>query len=253
MLGYPLEISVRRKLKYKCEFEVAVILAFPVRDEPTEERRSPHDAGAEAFVVKAVELPRVVHALPGRIRLHLPAWDGADRAPIERGLLRLDGVRSARANVTTRNVVVHFDAAAIDEAALIRAAALLALHPDPGGEDATARERSEVAVLRLPVPASDAAGVESPGGVAPFRAAEDRAREPASLLAWLWERVRDLFRRAGAVLVRIVSSGPELLPHLPKLVLVIGSLATASGPLSLAMAGADAIHLASSLHAALAT
>src|SRR3954465_6364814 len=53
--------------------------------------------------------PRIVHALPGRVRVHLPDWDGRGQRTLEARLRGLRGVLSARANALTRNVLVRFD------------------------------------------------------------------------------------------------------------------------------------------------
>jgi hypothetical protein len=64
--------------------------------------------------------PRVVHALPGRARVHVPAWSGAAPAALEARLARSRGVRQARANRRTRNVLVEYDPERLDEAAVLR-------------------------------------------------------------------------------------------------------------------------------------
>ncbi|HYW09107.1 MAG TPA: HAD-IC family P-type ATPase [Longimicrobium sp.] len=63
--------------------------------------------------------PRVVRALPGRIRIHLPAWRGENGSALEAYLRQLDGVRRVRTNPLTRNVLVEFDAAITDESRLL--------------------------------------------------------------------------------------------------------------------------------------
>src|SRR4051812_26252378 len=64
--------------------------------------------------------PRVVHALPGRARIHVPAWSGAAPAALEARLARRRGVRPARAGSHTRNVLVEYDRDRLGEAAVIR-------------------------------------------------------------------------------------------------------------------------------------
>ena len=70
----------------------------------------------------AVETPRLVHALPGRARMHLPGWSGSGPRDIEVQLRRAHGVRSAHANPLTRNVLVRYDPAATDEAVILATA-----------------------------------------------------------------------------------------------------------------------------------
>lgn len=62
---------------------------------------------------------RVRHSLSGRLRAHVPHVRGIDRQAVERRVGRLPGVRSARANAVTGNVLVHFDPLATDEDALL--------------------------------------------------------------------------------------------------------------------------------------
>src|SRR5687768_16445261 len=74
------------------------------------------------------EEPRLIHGLPGRLRLHLPGWSGQGPRNIETQLRQLQGVRSAQANPLTRNVLIHYDMAAIDEHAIL--ASVRTLGPD---------------------------------------------------------------------------------------------------------------------------
>jgi hypothetical protein len=63
--------------------------------------------------------PRVRHALRGRLRVYVPGLSESRRQTIERRLARLPGVRSARANPLTGNVLVHFDPATTAEEVLL--------------------------------------------------------------------------------------------------------------------------------------
>ena len=65
---------------------------------------------------------RLVHAVPGRVRLHLPGSSGQGLRHAEVQLRQMPGVRSARANPLTGNVLVYFDPAATHEQAVRRAA-----------------------------------------------------------------------------------------------------------------------------------
>jgi cation-transporting ATPase I len=56
--------------------------------------------------------PRIIHSLPGRIRVHLPEWDGGGESWVERQVRELPGVRSAQASRLTGNVLIHFDPSA---------------------------------------------------------------------------------------------------------------------------------------------
>ena len=59
--------------------------------------------------VAVAEAPRVVHALPGRVRVHLPDWEGQGQRGLEGCLRRMRGVSDVRSSPLTRNVLVHFD------------------------------------------------------------------------------------------------------------------------------------------------
>ncbi|CAA9443468.1 MAG: FUPA24 P-type ATPase [uncultured Rubrobacteraceae bacterium] len=65
--------------------------------------------------------PRVVHAIPGRMRVHLPGWEGRGPRGLEARLRRVQGVSSARANPLTGNVLIRFDPAATDDEDVLRA------------------------------------------------------------------------------------------------------------------------------------
>src|SRR5919112_760670 len=61
------------------------------------------------------EEARIVHALPGRVRVHLPGWNGGGQRGLESRLRQVRGVHSAQASSLTRNVLVRFDPEATDE------------------------------------------------------------------------------------------------------------------------------------------
>ncbi len=65
--------------------------------------------------------PTLLHALPGRVRVHVP--DLTDAAPwrLEGRLRRLPGVRGAQANPLTGNVLVRFDPALTDKERVLAA------------------------------------------------------------------------------------------------------------------------------------
>jgi hypothetical protein len=63
--------------------------------------------------VAVTATPRVVHSLPGRLRIHAPEWARAE-AEAQARLRALDGVDAVRASAATGNVLVHFDAQRLD-------------------------------------------------------------------------------------------------------------------------------------------
>jgi hypothetical protein len=54
------------------------------------------------------EQSRVLSQTPGRVRIHLPCWDG-DASVLERHLRQVHGVESVQANRLTSNVLIRFD------------------------------------------------------------------------------------------------------------------------------------------------
>lgn len=63
---------------------------------------------------------RVLSAIPGRVRVHLPGWKGNDRERLESQLLRVEGVESVQPNPRTENVLIHFDRRMTEENRLLR-------------------------------------------------------------------------------------------------------------------------------------
>jgi hypothetical protein len=113
---------------------------------------SPHGTSRRQWV--PVEEPRVVHALPGRLRVHLPGWTGDGTETIERKLAQAPGVTRVRANMATGNVLILFDPAATDEQTLLALLRLLLmvgaaapLEGAPVREVATLRSHARRAVL----------------------------------------------------------------------------------------------------------
>lgn len=64
---------------------------------------------------------RLVHAVPGRVRVHLSGWSGWGQHHIEAQLRRAPGVRSAQVNPLTGNALIHFEPGTTDEQAILRA------------------------------------------------------------------------------------------------------------------------------------
>ena len=81
----------------------------------------------------ALEEPRLVHALPGRMRVHLAGWPRAGQCAVEARLRQVPGVHSVQANPLTGNVLIHFDPATTDERTLL--AVVQRLKPDSINRD----------------------------------------------------------------------------------------------------------------------
>jgi hypothetical protein len=65
--------------------------------------------------------PRVLHTLPGRLRVHLPGSSRQGRNHLESRLRQVRGIHSARASTLTDNVLIHFDPATTNPATLLSA------------------------------------------------------------------------------------------------------------------------------------
>src|SRR5262245_10203789 len=52
---------------------------------------------------------QILHALPGRLRVHLSEWTGRGARQIEKRLRRVPGVQRAEANPATKNVLIVSD------------------------------------------------------------------------------------------------------------------------------------------------
>lgn len=59
--------------------------------------------------------PRIVHSLPGRVRIHAPGIGDVGAASVVDAIARVDGIRRARASALTGNVLVEFDQERLDE------------------------------------------------------------------------------------------------------------------------------------------
>jgi len=65
--------------------------------------------------IAVAEGPRVLHTLPGRIRVHLPEWSGQGKRTIEATLRQVQGVQSVQTNALTGNILIYFDPLVTDE------------------------------------------------------------------------------------------------------------------------------------------
>ena len=75
-----------------------------------------------------IEEPRLLHALPGRMRVHLAGWPREGHCAVEARLRQVPGVHGVQANPLTGNVLIHFDPTATDEQTLL--AVVRTLKPD---------------------------------------------------------------------------------------------------------------------------
>src|SRR5947209_657072 len=82
--------------------------------------------------VTAPAEPVVLHALPGRMRVHLPGGRGQRQRELESQLRAIEGVRRAQANTLTGNVLIQFDPLQTDGTRLLLALGRIQLHPVVG-------------------------------------------------------------------------------------------------------------------------
>ena len=161
--------------------------------------------------------PRLVHALPGRIRVHLTGWPREGHGAVEARLRQVPGVHSAQANPLTGNVLIHFDPTATDEQTLL--AVVQTLKP-------VSISRGEILPSSPGVPQQQRCSKSAPG--AKLRLAGDpHAAGRASIPHNGWPRLLSL----------------ELVDLILKGVGVAVSLIRAESPLGLILIGADVVRL----------
>ena len=69
--------------------------------------------------VSGAEVPCVLHALPGRVRVHVPGWSGQGKRNVETVLRDVQGVQSAHTNAITGNILIYFDPLVTNEQAIL--------------------------------------------------------------------------------------------------------------------------------------
>jgi cation-transporting ATPase I len=67
------------------------------------------------------EEPRLLHALPGRLRVHVPGLTKPEQGKLEIRLRQLRGVQSIQANAVTGNALILFDLAVTDQETVLAA------------------------------------------------------------------------------------------------------------------------------------
>src|SRR5437588_841276 len=71
---------------------------------------------------------RVLHTIPGRLRVHMPEWEGKGKRGIETELRQLQGVQSVQANALTCNVLVQYDPTLTNEQTILATVSTLELN-----------------------------------------------------------------------------------------------------------------------------
>lgn len=80
--------------------------------------------------VVVAEEPRVLHTTPGRMRVHIPNWEGQGKRDIEAQVRQLPGVQRVQANSLTGNLLILFDSSVTDEPTILEKVRTLDTHLD---------------------------------------------------------------------------------------------------------------------------
>lgn len=205
-------------------------------------------------MTRPAALPRLISAVRGRIRLHLPDWFGAAERDVERRFGKLRGVHRARANGLTGNVLVHFDPARTDAQRLLAFAHGLAHALAPtrdevkpanasraGRAAASSRDTSEArAAIPAPGPRRRAT-IASPPAVR----AHTASSRAGSLLGWVAQVIECAPCRKLLALVIGRSTVGWLLAACQLAQIVHALFYSQRHPLALVSTGVDAVRLAS--------
>src|SRR5206468_2879347 len=109
---------------------------------PSSARESTRCYSSHMAVTIAAE-PQVLHTVPGRVRIHVPALAGYGARSVEAQVRHVPGVRGVEANPLTGNVLVRFDPRATTARAILDALGT----PGPGPEGSEpGRQRVEGAL-----------------------------------------------------------------------------------------------------------
>src|SRR5437899_1152765 len=85
-----------------------------------QQNTTPGENSREYMSVAVAEEPRILHTIPGRLRVHLPAWSGQEKRKIETHLRQVQGVRKVQANGLTGNILVQYDPAVTSERTILK-------------------------------------------------------------------------------------------------------------------------------------
>jgi hypothetical protein len=174
---------------------------------------------------------RIVHALPGRLRVHLPRLSAATHAEVGRALSplrRLAGVRRVSASPITGNVLVTYDPCRIDESRLL----------------ATLDDRSRAGTEGAAHVRASAPPIVPARAVASHPGAASRRREPQKLLRTA-VGILPTLPLVRRWLARALGPTPAaLLPLLPAVLGLAQAILACSGPIGWTLAALDAMQLA---------
>ena len=117
-----------------------------------------------------------MRACPGRLRVHLPWWDGNDPRAVERSIGALPGVIDAGARPQTGNVLIRFDADRADAEEIL--GALVAAGPSLGRRNPGAGEGHDAEPTGGPGGGATRGGAAAGGGEAAGRGEAAGGRRP---------------------------------------------------------------------------
>jgi len=97
--------------------------------------------------IAAAREPRVIHALPGRVRIHIPEWTGGGQQEIEAQLRQIPGIYRVRGNPLTSNMLMIFDPTLTDEQTILQTISRLNIQqmneqPQPAPPPPALREKA---------------------------------------------------------------------------------------------------------------
>lgn len=75
--------------------------------------------GRNTMSIATAEGLHIVHALPGRIRLNIPWWNGGNCFALEERIRQLPGIQKVQANELTHNVLIGYDSQKTDQQAIL--------------------------------------------------------------------------------------------------------------------------------------
>ncbi|PZW46836.1 hypothetical protein C8P66_108115 [Humitalea rosea] len=133
-------------------------------------------------------LATIVHALPGRLRLRLPALRGdiAGLSALALAVAALPGVAAAEASATTGSLLIQHEGTT--EAVLVLAEGLFSARPDAAEE-----------AIQLPEALLPAMGAMAAAGLTIVQLLRREALPPALTLGWYAMRLgQDALRRRGS-------------------------------------------------------
>ncbi|MDQ2798429.1 MAG: hypothetical protein M3Y13_02155, partial [Armatimonadota bacterium] len=85
--------------------------------------------------VALAQEPSLVHSVPGRVRVHLPALSAGNRRELENALRHQPGIQSVQANPDTGNVLIRFSPGLTDSRTVLDTVSAAARRPAPASRD----------------------------------------------------------------------------------------------------------------------